>query len=307
MRIVLIGAVGSTQIVLQAMQDAGIPPVLLATLAPELGRRRHADYIDLAPWASPATEVMHIESSNDPQFVARLRDIAPDMIFVIGWSQIVGAEVRAAAGRYCIGFHPTLLPALRGRAVMGWTILLGLTESGATLFEIGDEVDDGAILAQARFPLDDRETIASLGEKVTAALAEMIRDLLPRLADGSARALLQQETGISYCARRVASDSLIDWTAGRDAIDRLIRASSPPYTGAFTFTRKRKVTIFTAEPIVLPYPYHAAAGQVVEYVEGDPVVRCGDGAYLRLTDYRADGDRLAGQIRLRDRMDEGVE
>lgn len=305
MRTLLIGAVGSTAIVLRAMQDAGYPPQMLATLTPETGRKRHADYVDLAAMTTAATEVAFIDATNDPSFVARIREIAPDIIFVIGWSQIVGPELRSAAGRHCIGFHPTLLPALRGRAAIGWTILLGLPETGATLFEICDGVDDGPILAQARIALTDRETVATLAEKLSAALADMIRELLPRLAAGTAEARQQPEHGISYCARRVASDSLINWEEGYLVIDRLIRASSAPYSGAFTFTRKRRVTIWAAKPWPLLNPYYAAAGQIVDYVDGDPVIRCGDGEYLRVTDYDAEGHRLTGQIRLWNRMGEG--
>lgn len=298
----MIGAVGSTEIVLRAMQESGLAPDLLVTLAPELGRRRHADYVDLSAMATEETEVAFVDATHDPLVLARIRDLAPDVVFVIGWSQIVSAELRTAARSHCIGFHPTLLPALRGRAAIGWTILLGLQETGATLFEIDDGLDDGAILAQTKIALGERETVETLVEKLSAALDRMIRELLPELAAGTARARPQPLEGISYCARRTPAESLIDWSEGAASVDRLIRASGLPYAGAYTFTRKRRLTIWTAEPWPLPHEYHAAPGQIVCYVEDDPVVRCGDGAFLRITNYEADGVRLVGQVRLRDKM-----
>ncbi len=297
MRAILIGAVGSTEIVLRAMQDVGIPPILLATLEPQAGRKRHADYVDLASLVTSETQTLFIENANDREFVEHVRTLNPDIVFVIGWSQIVGSELRATARHGCVGFHPSLLPSLRGRAVIGWTILLGLKETGATLFQIDDGVDDGPILAQMKIDLGARENVATLVAKLSAALDTMIRELLPRLSAGDITTRAQEEISVSYCARRTATDSLIDWGAGLESIDRLIRASSEPYAGAFTFTRKRRVTIWAAEPWPQKHPFHAAQGQIVEYVDGDPIVNCGNGAYLRITKYDAGPEPLKGQVR----------
>lgn len=303
MRTVLIGAVGSTEIILRAMHDADQPPVLVATLSPEVGRERHADYVDLGALATAETQLIHVDRLTDAAYLEAVERAEPDVIFVVGWSQMVGPKLRASARRYCIGFHPTLLPALRGRAAIGWTILLGLRETGATLFEIADDVDSGPVLAQDRIALSERENVGSLAAKLSSSLNRMIRDLLPKLADGSAVPVPQNEDAASYCARRTSEDNLIDWTASTQDIDRLIRASSAPYSGAFTFTRKRRVTIWAAVPWQLPYAYHSAAGQIVEYVEGDPVVRCGDGGFLRITHYEADEFRLSGQVKFRSDME----
>jgi methionyl-tRNA formyltransferase len=305
MRTVLIGAVGSTEIVLRAMQDAGYPPVLLVTFEPEIGRRRHADYVELAPLAGPETAVLFVNIVNDREVLERIRAAEPDALFVVGWSQLIGPELRAVAHRWCVGFHPTPLPALRGRGAMGWTIALGLPEAGASLFVMDDGIDTGDILAQQRFAVDARETLPSLGDKLMGALDEMIRELLPRLADGTAHPQPQAEAGASYCARRTAADQLIDWTRPAIEIDRLIRASGRPYAGAFTFTRKRRVTIWSAEPFEMPDPYHAFDGQVVVQHGECPVVRCGDGGFLMITDYGTDeGEPLKGQVRFRNKMGE---
>jgi len=308
MRTVLIGAVGSTEVVLRALQDAGYPPVLLATLAPDIGRKRHADYVDLSALATEATEVLHIENSSDSAFVEQVHVAQPDIIMVIGWSQVVHQELRDAARWFTVGFHPTLLPAMRGRAVIGWTILLGLEETGTTLFVIDEGVDSGPILAQDRFSLDPRETVASLSDKVVRSLDRMLRDVLPRLIDGTAQPRPQSDEGASYCAKRTAADGLIDWTRPAAEIDRLIRASGRPYAGAFTFTSKRRLMVWAAEPCPAAVRFHAAPGQVVDYRDGDPIVLCGDGALLRIAEYEAsDGRPLTGQVRLRPAMAEDGE
>jgi len=303
MRHILIGAAGSTAIALKAMMDAGMPPTMLATFDPEIGPLRHADYVDLARISGADTEILHIDNVNDASFIARVAAIEPDVIFVIGWSQVISPALRQAAKRFCVGFHPTALPQLRGRAALGWTILLGLKETGSSLFIIDDEVDNGPILAQTRFPLTPRETLTDLVCKQTEALARMVRDVLPKIADGSIEASPQLDEGVTYGSRRTAADHLIDWSCPADEVDRLIRASTRPYSGAFTFTLKRRVTIWRAEPVHLPWPHYGAAGQIVTYSEHQPIVRCGDGGYLLITEYECEGESrpLAGQVRLRRR------
>ncbi len=298
MRTALVGAVGSTATALRAMQAAGHPPLLVGTFDPQTGAKRHSDYVDLAGIADSRVAVRHIHDVNDPDFVARLHDLDLDFLFVIGWSQIVRREAQAAARHFAIGYHPTALPEHRGRAPLAWTILLGLERTGSSLFVIDEGVDSGAILAQESFDLGPRETIPTLLDKHLAALDRMMGALVLRLAAGDLSAEPQDAALASYCAVRRPDDGLIDWTRDAAAIDRLVRACSRPYPGAFTYTRKRRVAVWRAEPVRLPNRHFAQPGQVVFVEDGKPVVLCGDSTYLRIDEYEtADGAPITGQPR----------
>jgi methionyl-tRNA formyltransferase len=309
MRSILIGAVESSAVALEEMQRAGLPPTLLATLDPATGSRRHADYVDLAKMCGPETEIVYPENINDPVFLDHVRAVEPDTIFVIGWSQLVGAELRGLAGNYVIGFHPTPLPVLRGRAPIGWTILSGMSRSGTSLFLIDDGVDTGPILDQHLFELSPRETARSLIDRVSVSLREMLRRTLPRIADRTAKAAAQSDENASYGARRTSDDGLINWSLPAEAIDRLIRAQGRPYAGAFTFSRKSKVIIWEATPYGSEGVYFAAKGQICAYDKGRPIVLCGDDRFLRIDSYevigRGPGFRFAGQTRFYDAAMEG--
>lgn len=282
------------------MQRAGFPPSLLVTFDPVLGAKRHSDYVDVGCNAGQETDVLLVENVNTDEVLQKISAEQPDVIFVIGWSQLVDQRLRSLARRFVVGYHPAALPALRGRAVLGWTIILGLKATGSTLFLIDDGVDSGPILAQQLFELDSRETVTTLGAKHMVALGEMLKDLLPKLANGSAEPCDQPAERVSYCARRTAHDSLIDWHEPAEAVDRLVRASARPYPGAFTFTRTRKLFIWASEPVHLPHVYHASEGQIVSFQDGDPIVRCGLETYLRIiemTDEAGNDPCLTGQVR----------
>ena len=84
-----------------------------------------------------------------------LKKSKPDLILVMGWSQLLKDELIDIPKIGIIGSHPTELPKYRGRAPIPWTILKGLTKSALTFFWIDKGVDDGDILDQEFFSISD--------------------------------------------------------------------------------------------------------------------------------------------------------
>src|SRR5919201_6803181 len=124
---------------------------------------------------------------NSPETVAAVREIAPDLIFIIGWSQLVMDEFIGLARLGTFGMHPTLLPKHRGRAAIPWAILSGLATTGVTLFEIVDgTADSGPLVGQVELPLAPDETATTLYDRVTEAHVELVRQFVPQLLDGTA-------------------------------------------------------------------------------------------------------------------------
>lgn len=309
-RLLLIGAVESTAVALAAMCDAGVPPVAVITL-PHERRAAHSDYVDLEPLCLERDiPVLREANVNDARVLTKVEDLKPDYMLVIGWSRLVKAEFRAIAPGGVIGYHPTLLPAMRGRAALGWTIALGLRETGSTLFWIDEGVDTGPIALQRRFPLPDNLYLDQLLALHMVALQSMITELVHGLVNGSCPRIEQDHSRASYLALRRAEDGEIDWRDTAAAIERLVRAVSRPYPGAFTYYCGKKLTIWRARAIHDPH-WYALTGQVYRYVDELPVVRCGDGHSLIIEDYMIDVDgeadpgapsaaaRIVGQPRFR--------
>jgi methionyl-tRNA formyltransferase len=163
MRIVLVGTVEGSRIAFDALVAAGTPPVLVVTLPPHASDR-HSDFADLSSCAENAgIAVFHTTNINAPETLEAMAAIDPDLTLVLGWSQICKAPFRSIARKGSIGFHPAALPKLRGRGVIPWTILVGETMSGSTLFWLDEGTDSGPILLQRLFPVAPDETARSLG------------------------------------------------------------------------------------------------------------------------------------------------
>lgn len=287
MRALLIGAVESTRIALRCLAAAPRWDLAAVFTLPLDLASRHSDFIDLAAETEKAgSRIVRVKNINSEAALAAIHDIAPDYIFVIGWSQICGEQFMASAKRGVVGYHPAPLPRLRGRAVIPWTILLDEPISASSLFLIDAGVDSGPLLAQRYFHLAPDETAATLYAKHMAKLEEMLPGVLDDIASGAPALSVQDERCATYAARRRPEDALIDWAQPASLIWRCVRACGDPYPGAWTSLGGDRITIEAAVPVPLGHHAAAMAGQVVERTGESFTVKCGDGQGLRVTQWR---------------------
>ena len=113
-------------------------------------------------------ELIETTDVNSGETLAEIDSLAPELIFVVGWGQLVRDPFIALAGEGVFGMHPTLLPRHRGRAAIPWAILSGLATTGVTLFQIVDATaDSGAIVGQVEVPIAPDETATTLFDRIT--------------------------------------------------------------------------------------------------------------------------------------------
>jgi methionyl-tRNA formyltransferase len=216
---------------------------------------------------------------NSDETLDAVRALDPELIFVVGWSQLVRDPFIALAREGVFGMHPALLPRHRGRAPIPWAILSGLARTGVTLFEIVDATaDSGAIVGQVVVEIEPEETATTLFDRIADAHVELVRDCVPQLISGTAPRIPQDPARASSWTKRVPGDGIIDWETRAPYLDAWVRAQTRPYPGAFTYLGDEKVVIWKARPVELDAS--APAGTIVATRPEGPVVACGDGALL---------------------------
>jgi len=183
----------------------------------------------------PLLKVKHI---NETVVEQRIRELHIDWLFVIGWSQIAGPRIIAAPRLGVLGIHPTLLPEGRGRASIPWAILKGLDKTGVTLFMLDEEVDAGPILAQEVLSVGYQEDATSLYSRVTEAHKTLLANVWQGLEAGIIDAVAQDETKATYWQGRTPQDGEISSDMTVEGVDRLVRATTHPYPGAFVMDQK---------------------------------------------------------------------
>jgi len=293
MRAVVVGAVESSRVAIDAIGKAeGWSLPLVVSLPAQLSHR-HSDFVDLSDAAAQAgAEMLGATDVNLPEIRKAIAADEPDYIFVIGWSQICKAEFMAIAGGGAIGYHPSPLPRMRGRAVIPWTIISNEAISGSTLFWIDEGVDSGPILDQQFFHVAPGETAATLYRRHMEALRQMMDRTLAALAAGTARRDPQDERVATWVAKRTPECGRIDWNAPAAEIERLIRAVGRPYPGARSRIESRghDMIIWNARTSPDGSRHLARPGQVVARADNGFTVQCGDRSTIEILDWEsADG------------------
>jgi methionyl-tRNA formyltransferase len=291
LRTVFVGAVEGSLVGLEALARAGLPPALVVSLPPERAAR-HSDFADLTATARAMdAAVLHAADVNAPEILAAIGAVDPDLCLVIGWSQICREPFRRIGRLGAIGFHPAPLPRMRGRAVIPWTLLLGETETGSTLFWLDEDVDAGDIVLQERFEVDPETTARMLYDAHLAALGRMLPEAVRLVGEGRAPRQPQDHDAATWCARRRPEDGRIDWSAPAAETLRLIRAVGEPYPGAFTNYGDDRIVIDSARLAPGSERYVGLAGQVQAICGGTFTVRAGDGSCVEALAWRSTSGR----------------
>lgn len=207
---------------------------------------------------------------------------AIDLMFAVSWRYYVPPAVyrRARCGAYV--FHDSLLPAYRGFSPTVWAMVNGESQTGVSLIEMSEGIDEGDIIAQEAVAIGPDDTIATVLENVTHAYLSMAGVHIPALAGGRVARHSQDHSAATYCCKRLPEDNRIDWAASTQRIYDLIRATTAPYPGAFTTVNQRTLRIWSAERTLQPSTYVGRVpGRVVAVRQGRGVeVLTGDGQIL---------------------------
>lgn len=189
-------------------------------------------------------DVVKIRHVNDTESIHAILGRGIDWLFIIGWSQIAGKQVLRAPKRGCLGIHPTLLPKGRGRAAIPWAILKGLGETGVTMFVLDEGVDTGPILAQEVLPIAPTETATTLYQRVAVAHETLMKKVWSSLVADILSPQAQNEDQATEWPERKPEDGVILPEMDCAHADRLLRALTNPYPGAFIDHEHTRYTIW---------------------------------------------------------------
>lgn len=135
---------------------------------------------------------------NDQEFVARVRDLGVDLIVVAGFDRILKVDIIKAPPLGCINVHPSLLPRYRGPDPYYWVLANHETTTGVTIHYIDAGIDSGNMITQRELPIAPDETEATLRLKAAAVAADLLGEVLPSIAGGTASSIPQDESKASY-------------------------------------------------------------------------------------------------------------
>lgn len=180
----------------------------------------------------------------DPEFVETLRELAPDMIVVAAFGQIIPKEILDMPKYGCLNIHASLLPKYRGAAPIQQAVIDGEKESGVTIMKMGTGLDTGDMISKVVVPLEQEETGGSLFDKLAVKGAELLIETIPSIVDGTAVYTKQpEESPTPYAAMITKKMGLMDFSKSAEELERLVRGMNP-WPSAYTFLNGKNLKVW---------------------------------------------------------------
>lgn len=264
---------------LQKMIDMGIEVTAVVT-QPDKARGR-GNKIIYSPVKEKALEYdlpvyQPVRIRKDEAFINMLREMAPDVIVVVAFGQILTKEVLDIPRLGCVNVHASLLPKFRGAAPIQWSIIAGEEKTGVTTMLMDEGIDTGDMLLKTEIPIDKNETGGSLHDKLAAAGGELLERTLIGLEAGTIVPEKQKDEEAGEYARMLDKElGHINFNQPAVVIERLIRGLNP-WPSAYTFFNGKTLKIWEAE--VLDRNYGCAYGQVAKVTKDSIIVQTRTGA-----------------------------
>ncbi len=280
---------------LRALLEAPGFQVLAVVTQPDrpAGRelRLHASPVkELA--ASAKIPVLQPERAKDPAFISEIQRLAPDIIAVAAYGQILPRPLLEVPRFGSLNVHTSLLPKYRGAAPIQWAILNDERETGVTIMKLAAGMDTGEIVAQARVPIQPTDTSETLHERLGNMGAELLVRSLPEYVSGKLPPRPQDAAQATYAPKIQKEHGRIHWTDPARKIWNQVRGLVP-WPGAFTFIehqgRSQLLKIWQAEPV----PLSGSPGEVLSAAKAGITVGCGQDA-LRILQLQREGARRLG-------------
>ena len=227
----------------------------------------------------------------DEDAVAQLRALAPDVIVVMAYGQILPKSVLEIPRIACLNLHASLLPRYRGAAPIQAAIVAGDAETGITVIYMDEGLDTGEMLLQTKLAISPNETGGSLHDHLAQLAPEVLGRALDLLASQSAPRIPQQDADATYAPKLTREHGKIDWSEPAELIERKIRAFDP-WPGAFTqlsdaSVKPRNLKIFRAS---VSDQSIGDPGTIAPPNDAQVLVATGRGA-LRLDEVQLEGKR----------------
>ncbi len=259
MRLVFAGTPAAALPSLRALFASPRHSVVAVVTRPDrpVGRGRKVAHSPVRTLAEErGVEVLTPDRARDPDFLARLTEIAPDCCPVVAYGALLPRAALDIPRHGWVNLHFSVLPAWRGAAPVQRALLAGDDVTGASVFQIEEDLDTGPVYGTLTEPIGAHDTAGDLLERLAEAGARLLVAVLDGIGDGSIQARPQPSDGVSIAPKLNVADVRIDWSAPAYRIDRLIRAATPA-PGAWTTFRDHRIKLGPVRP-------RAAAGESTE-------------------------------------------
>jgi len=220
--------------------------------------------------------VFQPQKLRQPEAVAELEALTPDLIVVVAYGQILPKSVLDIPEYGCINVHASLLPRYRGAAPINKAIIDGETETGITTMYMDVGLDTGDMLVKKSLSIGAEETAGDLHDRLALLGRETMEETLRQLCDGTLQREVQDDTRSSYAPMMKKEDGRIDWSRPAIEVHNQVRGLDP-WPGAYTSLNGELLKLARTSPDASG---EAPPGTVIAADRDGVRIACGSGSLL---------------------------
>lgn len=235
MKIIFMGSAAFACPALDAIRANSGDTLVAAVTKPDRPQGRHLEVHSCpvkAHLAGHGATVLTPEDVNAPESVAAIRALAPDLIVVVAYGQMLKPAVLQIPPAGVINLHASLLPKYRGAAPIAWAIANGDPVTGVTTMHVNERMDAGDIILQREVAIAPDDTGGVLHDRLAHIGADLLRETISMLQAGCAPRRSQNEAWATRAPKLAKSAGRIDWRMPAAVICNRVRAFQP-WPGSF--------------------------------------------------------------------------
>jgi methionyl-tRNA formyltransferase len=246
MRIIFMGTTVFAVPTLQALYDAPEHEILAVVTQPDRPHGR-GGRVAMTPIKETALRlgltVLQPEKVRTKEFVQAVRDMAPDVLVVAAFGQLIPQRLLDIPPFGGINVHGSLLPRWRGAAPMQYALIAGDAETGVTTMQMDAGLDTGDVLLRSSLTLTDDDHLGTVETKLSALGAPLLLETLTRLTNRDCPRIVQDAALVTQSPSLPPDIGALDWTRPARELHNLVRGITPK-PGAYTFWQERRLKVW---------------------------------------------------------------
>lgn len=251
MKIVLMGSSSFSILSFESIVKEGYNIVGVYTQPPKIAGRGQKIKKTLVHEFAQANEFtvftpVSLKKQEEQHLLERLN---PDVIVVIAYGLVLPKAVLYIPKFGCINVHASILPRWRGASPIQRSIEYGDNETGITIMQMNEKLDEGNIIMQHSVNIKLDVTSEILTNELSILASSMIIQTLDRLKKGKLYSSPQSQEGVTYAKKLSKKESLLDWNFPAVVLERKVRAFNP-WPGTYFFFNGKRIKVFKAKVIL---------------------------------------------------------
>lgn len=292
MRVVFMGTPGFAVGTLKALLEAGHEVAAVVT-QPDKPKGRGKELFMTPVKAEAAKHDIPVfqpeRVRKNEEFLEELKKLAPDVIVVVAFGQILPVSILTLPKYGCVNVHASLLPMYRGAAPLQWVIINGEKVSGVTTMQMDKGLDTGDMLLKEEVAIEPKETYETYHDKLSVVGAQLLIKTLDGLEAGTITPV-KQEGDTCYASMIDKSLGNLDFTRPAVELERLMRGLDPA-PAAYSFLDGKLLKLFGADVVDTDKEYSAQeCGIITNITKNTFDITTGAGV-LRVNEVQLEGKK----------------